>query len=71
MFVDLLLIGKEGKRNYFLIKDFNIFMYDHILHRGKNIFAVITYKLSVQKKFEKVKLKSALTSIVNKRLRCL
>ena len=38
MFADLLLIGKEGKRNYFLIKDFNIFMYDHILHRGRKHF---------------------------------
>ena len=38
MFVDLLLIGKEGKRNYFLIKDLNIFMYDHILHRGRKHF---------------------------------
>ena len=27
--VDLLLIGKERKRNYVLIKDFNALMYDH------------------------------------------
>ena len=33
--VDLLLIGKEGKRHYVLIKDFNTFMYDHTLHHGK------------------------------------
>ena len=30
--VDLLLIGEEGKRHYVLIKDFNTFMCDHILH---------------------------------------
>ena len=36
--VDLLLIGKEGKRHYALIKDFNTFMYDHILHRGRKHF---------------------------------
>ena len=32
--VDLLLIGKGGKRHYVLIKDFNNFMYDHSLHLG-------------------------------------
>ena len=34
----LLLIGKEGKRHYVLIKDFNAFMYDHSLHRGRKHF---------------------------------
>ena len=48
--VDLSLIEEEGKGHCFLIKDFNIFMYDYTLHHGKNIFAVIVYKLSVQKK---------------------
>ena len=33
--VDLLLIGKEGKRHCVLMKDFNTFMYDHTLHRGR------------------------------------
>ena len=45
--VDLLLIKKEGRRHYVHIKDFNTFMYDHTLHRGKNIFAAIVYKLLV------------------------
>ena len=36
--VDLLLTGEEGKINYILIKDFNIFMYDHTLHRGRKHF---------------------------------
>ena len=49
--VDLLLIGEEGKRQYVFIKDFNIFMHDHTLHSGKNIFVVIVYKLLVQKKY--------------------
>ena len=48
---DLLLIGENGKGCYVLIKDFNTFMYDHILHHGKNIFVVIVYKLLVQKKY--------------------
>ena len=49
--VDLLLIGKEGKRHYILIKDFNTFLYDHSLHRGRKHFcsrclqAVITEAL--------------------------
>ena len=33
--VDLLLIGEEGKRHNVLIKDFNTFMHDHTLHRGR------------------------------------
>ena len=32
------MIGKEGKRRYVLIKDFNTFMYDHTLHRGRKHF---------------------------------
>ena len=36
--VDLSLTGKEGKRHYVLFKDFNIFMYDHTLHRGRKHF---------------------------------
>ena len=30
--VDLLLISKEGKRQYDIIKDFSISIYDHTLH---------------------------------------
>ena len=33
--VDLLLIGEGGTKHYVLIKDFNIFMYDHIFHHGR------------------------------------
>ena len=36
--VDSLLIGEEGKRCYVLIKDFNTFMNDHILHCGRKRF---------------------------------
>ena len=36
--VDLLLIGEEDKRHYMLIKDFNTFMYDQTLHRGRKHF---------------------------------
>ena len=36
--VDLLLIAEEGKRHYVLIKDFNTFMYNHTLHRGRKHF---------------------------------
>ena len=36
--VDLLLIGEDGKKHYILIKDFNIFMYDHSLHCGRKHF---------------------------------
>ena len=50
--VVLLLIGTEGKRYYAFIKDFNTFTYDHSLHYGRfNIFVVIVYMLSLQKKY--------------------
>ena len=49
--VNLFLTGAEGKRHYFLNKDFNTFKYDHTLLRGKSIFVVIVYKLLVQKKY--------------------
>ena len=35
---DLLLIGEGEKKHYVLIKDFNTFMYDHTLHRGRKLF---------------------------------
>ena len=34
----LSLTGEEGKKHYVLFKDFNTFMYDHTLHRGKKHF---------------------------------
>ena len=37
-FIDLLLAGEEAKRHYVLIKDFNTFMCDHTLHRGRKYF---------------------------------
>ena len=49
--VDLLLIGEKHKKYCVLIKDFNTFMYDDTLNRGENIFAIIVYKLLVQKKY--------------------
>ena len=36
--VDLLLIGEAEKKHYVLISDFNRFMYDHSLHRGRKHF---------------------------------
>ena len=47
---DLLLIGKEGKSNYVLIRGFNTYMYHHALHRARKRFVVIIYKFSVQQK---------------------
>ena len=36
--VGLLLTAKKGEIHYVLIKDFNTFMYDHVLHRGRKHF---------------------------------
>ena len=33
-----MLIEEEGKKYYALVKDFNTFMFDHRLHRGKKHF---------------------------------
>ena len=44
--VDVLLIGEEGKKDYFLINDFII----HVIVE-ENIFVVIAYKLLAQKKY--------------------
>ena len=41
----------EGKRHYFLMKNFNSFMYNHTLHRWIKDFVVIVYKLLVQQKY--------------------
>ena len=49
--VDLLLIGEGGKKHYVLIKDFNIFMYDHIfIMEGKQ-----TIKMTKKGKYIKFK----------------
>ena len=50
-YVDLFLNGEEGKIHYVLISHFNIFMYDHTLHCGKNYFVVVIYKPLLQKKY--------------------
>ena len=35
---NLLLIEEEGKNHYALIKGFNTFIYDHIMHHGRKYF---------------------------------
>ena len=37
--VDLLLIGEGEKKYYVFIKDFNTFMYEHTLQRGRKHFS--------------------------------
>ena len=51
---DLLLIGEEGKRYYVLTKDFNLFRYDHLLHRGIKCFCCYCLQAFKQKKYQKV-----------------
>ena len=59
--VDLLLIGEEGKRHYVLIKDFNTFMRDDTLHRGRKHFEHL-----VQIKYSNILLKIALKCMASK-----
>ena len=51
--VDLLLIGEGEKKHYVFIKDFNTFMYDQALHRGKKRFC--RYYLQAFRTAEKLK----------------
>ena len=48
--VDLLLIGEGEKKHSFLIKDFNAFVYDHILHRERKHFCCYCLNLLEQQK---------------------
>ena len=62
---DLLFIGGEGKRHYILIKDLNtctIILYI----AEEDIFPAIVCKLSLQKKYWNVALKTASKLIANK-----
>ena len=68
---NLISIEDKLKKHYVLIKDFNKFMYNHTLHRRKNIFVVIVHKILVQKKYWHVILRTALKLMANKRLRFL
>ena len=40
---DLLLIGEEAKRHYVVIKDFNTFMYNHTVYRGRKQFLLLLF----------------------------
>ena len=51
--VDLSSIGDGEKKHYVLIKDFNTFMYDHALHRGRKHFCY--YCLQAFRTAEKLK----------------
>ena len=51
--VHLLQIGEGEKKHYAFIKDFNTFMYDHKLHRGRKHF--YRYCLQAFRTAEKVK----------------
>ena len=51
--VDLSLIGEGEKKHYVLIKDFNTFMYDYTLLRGKKHFCC--YCLQAFRTSEKLK----------------
>ena len=69
-YVDLLLIGEKGKRQYVLIKYFNIFIYDHTLHCGKKHFSRCLQAFN-KEEILKRHTKNCLKLIVNEGLRCL
>ena len=57
------MIGKESKRHYVLMKDFNIFM-DYVVE--ENIFVVIVYSFLVEQKHQNFMSVMALQLMVNK-----
>ena len=60
---NLLLTEREGKKHFVLIKGFNAFIYDHALHRGRKHFCRYCLQVLVQKKYQNVISKAALTLI--------
>ena len=62
-YIQLLLIGKESKRHYVLMKDFNIFM-DYVVE--ENIFVVIVYSFLVEQKHQNFMSVMALQLMINK-----
>ena len=40
------MIGEEGKRQHVLIKEFNTFIHDHTLHRGRKHFCHYYFEAS-------------------------
>ena len=52
--LDLLLIREEHKKHYVLIKDFNTFMYDHTLRRGRKLECYINdcVKINVKQRIK-------------------
>ena len=65
--VDLLLLRKEGKRQYVLIKVYNTYMYDDSLHHGRKHFYYCLQAFSTEE-ILKVILKTALKLMANKEL---
>ena len=66
----LIIDSRRRKKHSVFINDFNRFMYDHYIVK-KNIFVIISFMLSLQKKYYIVIFKTALKSMVKKRLRWL
>ena len=61
----------KEKKYYVPIKDFNTFMYDHTLHRGRKHFYCFCLQAFRPEEILKVILKTALKLIVNKLIKCL
>ena len=51
-------MGKEEKRHYVLLKDFNTFTYDHTLHPGKRHFCRYCFQAFSAEKFLKRNIKN-------------
>ena len=69
--VDLLLILEEGKRLYILIKDFNTFMYENTLHRGRKHFCSYCLQAYSTEEILTCHIKGCLEINGKQRFRCL
>ena len=59
---------RRRKKHDVLIKDFNTFIYDYSLHRGRKHFCHYFLHAFIQEKISKCHIKIGLTLIVNQEL---
>ena len=62
-------MGKEGKRHYVFVKDFNTLMYDHSLHRRRKHFFLYCLQDFSTEEILKIHIKSCLKINGKKRIK--
>ena len=63
--------AKEAKRHHILIRDFNTFMFDYVLHHERRHFCCHSLQAFISEDILKSHIKDCLKLMVNEGLRCL